>query len=284
MNKALVTSSKVKKIIVSVIFALYLMQLVANVGLASQYSFYQYASQGVAVGLYISIVFTPLVFLIAYMALRRRVTPRFELFYQSALWSLVSLFLLSFVIVLLRYLVEPYVDMSAWREFASPSVTIAIILGLLGYYLRGGHTQALLNKIIVSTALLYLATLAIRPFLAIYRAFMYVNSGGSDIIFDLIFATFPMVYHNFAPLVFILLLTLIGYVLVRVGSVRRRSFNIIVSCAIAVLTAETIQQFGNFFISDSNNNPFYISIHVVSYAIATGVFLSSVRFLQKSKD
>lgn len=281
MNKALVASKSAQKTIIGALFALYLMQLAANVGLASQYSFYQYASQGVATGLYVSIVLVPLLFLIAYMMLRRRVTPRFELLYQSALWTWTGVFLLSFVIVLLRYLVEPYVDMGSWRELAAPTVAVGSLMALLVYYLRKKHTHALLYKIVFSTALLYLVTLAARPFLAAYRALTYVSSGGSDLIFDMIFGTFPMFYYNFAPLLFIVILVLFGFAFTGGVSARRRSFAIIVGSALAMFVAETIQLFGNFFVSYSNDSVFYIGIHMASYAIATGVFLYFVRLLQK---
>lgn len=284
MNKALVASGKPKKFIVSVLFALYLLQLVANVGLASQYSFYQYASQGVAAGLYVSIIFTPLVFLIAYAMLRRYVAPRLEVLYQSALWALVGLFLFSFIVVLLRYLIEPYIDMGAWREAVSPSITIATLLCLLAYYVRGNHTQTLLHKIALSTALLYLATLASRPFLAALRALTYSDTGGSDIMFDMIFGTFPMFYYHFAPLIFIVILALAGFAFTGASSLRRRFFDTIVSSALALLVAETIQQLGNFFISYLNDSPFYIAVHVASYAVATGVFLYLVSLLQKHRD
>lgn len=283
MNQELIHTKTMQKSIVGALFAVYLAQLAANVGLASQYSFYQYASQGVAVGFYVSIVLIPLLFLIAYLALREHTRSQFELLYRSSLWTWTGVFLLSFVVLALRYLIEPYVDMGAWRELVAPVVAVGSVVGLIVCYLKNNHKQALLHKIIVSASALYLATLAIRPFLAAYRALIYANSGGSDLIFDMIFGTFPMFYYNFAPLIFIALLTLTGLAFTVGASLRRRISNTIVSGALAMITAETVQLFGNFFVSYSNDSPLYIAIHVVSYAMATGVFLYFLRLLEKSR-
>ena len=283
MGQELMNAKGMQKSIVGALFAAYLMQLVANVGLASQYSFYQYASQGVALGFYVSIVLIPLLFLIAYLALRGRTRSQFELLYQSSLWTWTGVFLLSFVVLALRYLIEPYVDMGAWRELIAPAVTVGSLIGLLVYYSKNGHGHALLHKIVVSASALYLATLAIRPFLAAYRALIYANSGGSDLIFDMIFGTFPMFYYNFAPLIFIALLALIGSAFIVGVSLRRRISNSVVSAAFAMIAAETVQLFGNFFVSYSNDSPLYIAIHVVSYAAATAVFLFFLRLFQKSR-
>jgi hypothetical protein len=274
---------KFKTAIVGLLAMSYAAQLIVAVGVASQYSFYQQASQGVAVDFYISIILLPLQFLISFLMLRPNILRRAELLYQTSLWTFIGIFIYAGVLLVLHYVLGWNFELGMWREWLPPIISIGLLVGLLGWASKFGGkgvSDSQLRRLAISTAIVFILTFLLRPFLALYRIAIYEGPGESEFLLNLMLSNFEVIYINTAPFVYALLLLMVAYFVSRRVEASARSFVAAISVGIALVVVQVVRSFGNFFIG-SPDSFFYVLIHITSYMVATGTLLYLVRMWAK---